>query len=90
VHRPDLPLLPNTQGENSEFRVHFESIPGSGARLNINPNRLLATSSWAVRFPIAGNVMHAKEKFRREVAVMKFIKEETSIPVPAVIAFGMA
>jgi hypothetical protein len=46
--------------------------------------------AWAVRFPVAGNVMHAEEKVRREVAVMKFIKEETSIPVPAVIAFGMA
>jgi hypothetical protein len=43
-----------------------------------------------VRFPVAGNVMHAEEKVRREVAVMKFIKEETSILVPAVIAFSMA
>ena len=45
---------------------------------------------WAVRIPVAGNVMHTEEKIRREVAVLKFIKERTLIPVPKVIAFGMA
>ncbi|TAQ85057.1 hypothetical protein B7494_g6612 [Chlorociboria aeruginascens] len=46
-------------------------------------------TEWAVRFPVAGNVM-PEEKVRREVAVVRFIKEKTLIPVPAVIAFGMA
>lgn len=45
---------------------------------------------WAVRFPIAGNIMYPEEKVRREVAVMRFLKERTFIPVPEVIAFGMA
>ncbi|KAH6668536.1 hypothetical protein B0J14DRAFT_601128 [Halenospora varia] len=47
-------------------------------------------TEWAVRFPVAGNVMYPEEKVRREVAVMRFMKERTTIPVPEVIAFGMA
>ncbi len=43
-----------------------------------------------MRFPIAGDVMHPEEKVRHEVAIMKFLKENTRIPVPTVIAFGMA
>ncbi|KAH8702851.1 kinase-like domain-containing protein [Phaeosphaeriaceae sp. PMI808] len=46
--------------------------------------------AWAVRFPAAGNVIHAEEKIRREVAVMRFLKERTRVPVPQIIAFGMA
>lgn len=45
---------------------------------------------WAVRFPAAGNVIHTEEKIRREVAIMRFLKERTRVPVPQVIAFGMA
>jgi hypothetical protein len=42
--------------------------------------------AWVVRFPVvADNVMHAEEMDRREVGVIKFIKEETNIPVPVVI-----
>ncbi|KAG9533322.1 hypothetical protein KCU93_g321, partial [Aureobasidium melanogenum] len=47
-------------------------------------------TAWAVRFPIPGRVMHPYEKIRREVAIMKFVKENTTIPVPKVIAFGIA
>jgi hypothetical protein len=47
-------------------------------------------TEWAVRFPVAGNVMHPEEKVQREVAVMRFIKERTLVPVPNIIAFGMA
>ena len=47
-------------------------------------------TAWAVRFPIAGDVMYPEEKVRREVAVMRFLKENTRVPVPTVIAFGMA
>jgi hypothetical protein len=47
-------------------------------------------TEWAVRFPVAGNVMHPEEKVRREVAVMRFMKERTLVPVPNIIAFGMA
>ncbi|KAH0354675.1 hypothetical protein KCU81_g1262, partial [Aureobasidium melanogenum] len=45
---------------------------------------------WAVRFPIAGSVMHPEEKVRREVAVLKFVQEKTQIPVPKLIAYGSA
>ena len=34
-------------------------------------------TDWAVRLPVAGNVMHREEKVRREVAVMRFLKEKT-------------
>ncbi|KAG4439632.1 hypothetical protein IFR05_004881 [Cadophora sp. M221] len=47
-------------------------------------------TKWAVRFPVAGRVVYPDEKVRREVAVMRFLREKTLIPVPEVIAFGMA
>lgn len=47
-------------------------------------------TAWAVRFPIPGRVMYPYEKVRREVAIMRFVKENTRIPVPRVIAFGTA
>lgn len=46
--------------------------------------------AWAVRFPVPGKVVHPEEKIRREVAVMRFIKAKTSIPVPEIIAWGTA
>ncbi|KAF1989608.1 hypothetical protein K402DRAFT_460956 [Aulographum hederae CBS 113979] len=45
---------------------------------------------WEVRFPILGNVVHAEEKIRREVGVLSFLKERTQVPVPKIIAFGIA
>lgn len=43
---------------------------------------------WLLRFPIPGDVMYPTEKVDQEVAVMKFIKEKTRIPIPKVIASG--
>ncbi|TID12859.1 Protein kinase-like (PK-like) [Venturia nashicola] len=62
---------------NGSFNWCFKVVFGDG-------------TAWALRFPAAGNVMHREEKVRREVAVMKFLKERTSVPVPQVIAFGMS
>ncbi|KFY95513.1 hypothetical protein V500_02740 [Pseudogymnoascus sp. VKM F-4518 (FW-2643)] len=45
---------------------------------------------WMLRFPIPGKVMFAEQKVRAEVATIRYIKEKTDIPVPTVIAYGMA
>ncbi|KFY89793.1 hypothetical protein V500_05492 [Pseudogymnoascus sp. VKM F-4518 (FW-2643)] len=45
---------------------------------------------WLLRFPIPGDVMYPVEKIDQEVAVMEFIREKTSIPIPKVIASGRA
>lgn len=45
---------------------------------------------WMLRFPIPGKVMVPEQKLRNEVATLKYIKEKTDIPVPTVIAYGMA
>lgn len=45
---------------------------------------------WILRFPIPGDVMHPAEKVEQEVIVMKFVREKTDIPIPKVIASGMA
>jgi hypothetical protein len=43
---------------------------------------------WIVRFAVPGKVMNGDEKIRSEVATMQFIKTETTIPIPLVIAWG--
>lgn len=44
---------------------------------------------WLIRFPIPGKSMLPEEKVRNEVCVMKFIQQNTNIPVPSIIASGM-
>ena len=46
-------------------------------------------SDWLIRFPIPGRSMLPDEKVRNEVSVMKFIEQNTSIPVPSVVGYGM-
>lgn len=41
-----------------------------------------------IRFPLPGAVMFPEEKVRTEVAAMRFIGDQTSIPVPLVIQSG--
>jgi len=45
---------------------------------------------WIMRFPVPGKVVHPEEKMRREVDTIKFLEEQTSVPTPKLIAFGMA
>ena len=45
---------------------------------------------WIVRVPKPGRSMYMEEKVRCEVAAMMYIKSNTSIPVPDIIAFGSA
>lgn len=47
-------------------------------------------AQWLMRFPIPGRVMHPEAKVRHEVAVMRYLYEKTSIPVPKIIAWGTA
>lgn len=43
-----------------------------------------------IRFPQPGNIRFLEEKLRKEVAVMRYVAEYTSIPVPFVLHYGMA
>lgn len=45
---------------------------------------------WLIRFPIPGKAILAEEKFRNEISVMKFIRQNTSIPVPEIFGHGTA
>ena len=45
---------------------------------------------WLIRFPIPGKALFAEEKFQNEVATMRFIRQNTSIPIPEIIAYGTA
>lgn len=47
-------------------------------------------AEWMLRFPIPGKVMFPEQKVRAEVATTRFIAEKTDIPLPTVIAYGMA
>lgn len=55
-------------------------------RLHFDANH----ADWILRFPVPGDVMRPAEKINQEVAVMKFIEEKTKIPIPKVIASGVA
>ncbi|PNY26322.1 Uncharacterized protein TCAP_03752 [Tolypocladium capitatum] len=43
-----------------------------------------------IRFPLPGFFRMAEEKLRAEVAVMRYIADNTTIPVPVVLHYGMA
>jgi len=43
-----------------------------------------------IRFPCPSVVMFPKEKVRKEVATMRYIQQNTSIPVPLILHYGMA
>ncbi|KAF4980844.1 hypothetical protein FZEAL_3242 [Fusarium zealandicum] len=45
---------------------------------------------WIVRFPMVGKVINADEKTEIEVATMKLIRQQTTIPIPEIRAWGLA
>ncbi|KAF3491015.1 uncharacterized protein GIQ15_00532 [Arthroderma uncinatum] len=45
---------------------------------------------WLIRFPVLGKAIFAEEKYQNEVAVMRFIRQNTKIPIPEIIAHGAA
>jgi len=61
---------------NHCFRLHLDNISDH--------------ADWLLRFPIPGDVMCPTEKVDQEIAVVSFIGEKTSIPIPKAIASGVA
>ncbi|KAI1960615.1 hypothetical protein LOZ58_003687 [Ophidiomyces ophidiicola] len=45
---------------------------------------------WLIRFQIPGKTVFADEKLRGEIAVIKLVRQNTSIPVPEIITYGSA
>ncbi|KAE8351836.1 kinase-like domain-containing protein [Aspergillus coremiiformis] len=45
---------------------------------------------WLIRFPLPGKSMFLDEKVCAEAVLMKYMADQTQIPVPRVIAYGMA
>lgn len=45
-------------------------------------------SSALIRFPKPGKVMLPEEKVQNEVAIMRYVQEHTSIPVPFIFHWG--
>ncbi|RCI16584.1 hypothetical protein L249_3318 [Ophiocordyceps polyrhachis-furcata BCC 54312] len=56
------------------FRIRFDDRDGD----------------WMIRFPIPGYSMDALRKTQNEVAVMRFIQNRTTIPVPGIIGSDVA
>lgn len=75
------------KGEPCRVIESFEGAFNHCFRLRFNMCR---DTDWLLRFPIPGDVMYPAEKINQEVAVMKFIREKTGIPIPKVIASGRA
>ncbi|TAQ85277.1 hypothetical protein B7494_g6395 [Chlorociboria aeruginascens] len=76
-YRPDRPQCSVECVLGGSFNVCFKVAFADGLQ-------------WIVRVPKPGRVMFVEKKVRDEVAVMKYIKSTTSIPVPDIIAFGTA
>jgi hypothetical protein len=74
-YRPGQPECTIESVLGGSFNVCFKVAFADGLR-------------WIVRVPKPGRVMFMEKKVRDEVAVMKYIKSTTSIPVPDIIAFG--
>ena len=45
---------------------------------------------WMVPFAVPGRVMNGDEKVRHEIATMQYVRRQTAIPVPSVIAWGLS
>ncbi|KAJ5654182.1 hypothetical protein N7490_001185 [Penicillium lividum] len=72
-HRPDDPEV-------------FTVLPMGS--FNVAFRMRYKTGSAVIRFPQPGAVMFPEEKVRNEVAVMRYIREQTSIPIPLVLHWG--
>lgn len=72
-HKPDNP---------TEF-----NILEKGA-FNISLQMVYENSSAVIRFPVPGATMFPEEKVRNEVAIMRYIHDQTSIPTPFVLHWG--
>ncbi|KAI9736401.1 MAG: hypothetical protein M1818_006134 [Claussenomyces sp. TS43310] len=46
-------------------------------------------ASAMIRFPRPGSMFSAEEKVRKEVAVMRYVADKTTIPVPFIFHYGM-
>ncbi|KAM0812778.1 hypothetical protein AB5N19_12769 [Seiridium cardinale] len=72
-------------------RLATHKLDDSRGAYNINCKVVFDNGeNWMVRFPMVGKVMHADEKVEIEVATMKLIRQQTSIPIPSVKAWGLA
>jgi hypothetical protein len=57
---------------NFSFRLHWDD----------------GGEDWLIRFPLPGKSMFLDEKVRREAVLMKYLAQNTQIPVPRVISYG--
>ena len=76
----------------SKYRNNQPCIPVSIAGGSFNfcvQVRFEDDVEWMIRFPIPGRAMHPEQKTKQEVATMKFLQEKTSIPIPALVAYGL-
>ncbi|KAL5364873.1 kinase-like domain-containing protein [Aspergillus floccosus] len=55
---------------------------------NIALRMTYKNSCAVIRFPQPGSTMFSEEKVRNEIAIMRYIHDQTSIPVPFVIHWG--
>lgn len=73
-HRPDDP-------------INFDLIAKGGFNI-VFKMTYKNTSAAVIRLPLPGAMMLAEEKVRNEVALMRYIRDKTSIPVPFIYHWG--
>ncbi|KAJ5780265.1 hypothetical protein N7457_005425 [Penicillium paradoxum] len=72
-HKPDNP-------------VRFDIL--DKGTFNISLRMTYKTGAAIIRFPLPGATMFPEEKLRSEVAIMRYIHDETPVPVPFVLHCG--
>jgi hypothetical protein len=73
-HRPDDPILFDVLAKGA-FNILFKMTYKN-------------TSAAVIRFPQPGAIMFPEEKLRNEVAIMRYIRDKTSIPIPFIYHWG--
>ncbi|KAI1758245.1 hypothetical protein F4782DRAFT_477124 [Xylaria castorea] len=78
-------------GDHLPCKLATHKLDDSRGAYNINCKVVFSNGEkWMVRFPMVGRVMHADEKVEIEVAAMELIRQQTSVPIPDIKAWGLA
>lgn len=76
-------ILHHNRGNATEFAILRKGSYNISLRLKYEPN-----GATVIRFPQPGAVLFPEEKIVNEVSVMRFLADQTTIPIPFILHSG--